>query len=195
MILYLIFIPLTALHTLGANAANSTSGDAYILQVLTTSECVFACGGDNALRFWKFHPSRKYLEFSDILFSKYKRKINCMEVRVALQLSNFYGFKMCTLYSLSSSQANSTNTFLYCGTSSGDILKVKIKDPHVDSINIENIAILGCFGKKQRRKRVEQFSDAVRYVLGRLYRQTGVFGRFSSFEELTSNLILFLFLE
>lgn len=71
----------TLLTILGSNAANNTSGDAFTLHIISTEENVFVTGGENTIRFWKFHASRKFLEFSDFLLSKYKRRINCMDVK------------------------------------------------------------------------------------------------------------------
>lgn len=84
----------------GSFASNETSGDAYnVVRMHLHGEC-FVSGGDRTLKIWRIDAEKRKVHGLDVGVGKLKRLINCIAV-------------------------DYKDEIIYCGTSSGDIIKAR----------------------------------------------------------------------
>ncbi|XP_043195551.1 cilia- and flagella-associated protein 52-like [Amphibalanus amphitrite] len=85
----------------GLTASQPTQGNSLVLCFCSTADDTFITGGDYTLRVWKINRKRRFITPTNVSVSEVKRKIRCLRV-------------------------DSLDRYLYCGTTSGDILKVRL---------------------------------------------------------------------
>jgi cilia- and flagella-associated protein 52 len=86
----------------GHPASRDSSGPASCLKYFNNDEYSFVTGGDANLRIWELNVNTRKIKPSEIEMGQLKRVFLCIAI-------------------------DSTDNFMYCGTSSGDIVKVSIK--------------------------------------------------------------------
>lgn len=89
------------LYYTGALAGSETSGNIIIIAPTNTCKTSFITGGDNNLKLWRISSKDRKLYGTDVKVGKIKRSINCLVV-----------------------DENDEN--VYCGTTSGDIIKARL---------------------------------------------------------------------
>lgn len=131
----------------GSSTVKSTAGISTVLRpVYLRSEC-FVVAGDNTLRLLTFNKEQRNMQVLDASFAKIKRKILCIEI-------------------------DRLDEYAYCGTSTGDLLKIKLNFSYDTSVVIpsKSPSLVGCFAKypsttsgqvKKRDRRVELYSKGV----------------------------------
>lgn len=84
----------------GMFATSDIAGNAYtICQSNMHPEC-FVTGGDRTIKIWQFNASSKKMHGTDAKLGKLRRVITCVVI-------------------------DSKDNYAYCGTTSGDIIKLK----------------------------------------------------------------------
>ncbi|XP_069692192.1 cilia- and flagella-associated protein 52 isoform X2 [Periplaneta americana] len=127
----------------GALASRGTSGDATVLCRTNLRGLCFLTGGKGTLRAWKVLPDKRQTDAVDVKFGLIKRHIICMVV-------------------------DDWDTFAFCGTTSGDIIKIKLNyDCDVDILDpITAPVLVGCLGKYVGKKRLAAGEEPARYSQG-----------------------------
>ncbi|PNF16695.1 Cilia- and flagella-associated protein 52 [Cryptotermes secundus] len=127
----------------GAVANCGTSGSAVLLCRTNLRGHCFITGGEGTLRLWKVIPDRRQLETVDVKFGLIKRHIICIVI-------------------------DEMDMFAYCGTTTGDVVKVKLNyDSDVNILDpVTNPVLLGCFGKYVGRKKLLAGEEPARYSQG-----------------------------
>ncbi|KAJ1527986.1 hypothetical protein ONE63_007914 [Megalurothrips usitatus] len=125
----------------GYHATRATAGDALTLKHSNQRSSVFMSGGEGSLRVWHVNPEKRCVRAVDVQLSKVKRNIFCISI-------------------------DAQDEFAYCGTLTGDILKVALYFPEDTSISepvrAPNMTV--CLGKISRTKK--RSTEAERYSLG-----------------------------
>ncbi|XP_066909450.1 cilia- and flagella-associated protein 52 isoform X2 [Halyomorpha halys] len=85
----------------GTFSSNKNAGDALTLAALNLRGICFLSGGVYTLKVWTLNPKNRAVSSIDVTLRKIKRKINCIIV-------------------------DDNDEFAWCGTSTGDIMKVKL---------------------------------------------------------------------
>ncbi|XP_037073978.1 cilia- and flagella-associated protein 52-like [Pollicipes pollicipes] len=85
----------------GLKASQPTQGNSLVLKFCSTVDDTFVTAGDYTLRVWKIHRKKRFLAPSNVTLSEVKRKIRCARI-------------------------DAVDRYLYCGTTSGDIMKVRL---------------------------------------------------------------------
>lgn len=84
----------------GSYASNDTSGNAYEITRMHVHGERFVTAGDRTLKIWRVDADKRKMRGIDVEVGKLKRFINCIAV-------------------------DERDEILYCGTSSGDIIKAR----------------------------------------------------------------------
>lgn len=106
----------------GSSSVKSTAGLSTVIKpVHLRNEC-FIVTGDNTLRLWTINKEQRNILGLDTSFAKIKRKILCMEI-------------------------NYLDDFAYCGTSTGDLLKIKLNFSSDITETTLPPTLVGCFAK------------------------------------------------
>lgn len=87
-------------NLLGLYASNEISGDAYNIVSTNIHAGYFVTGGDRTMKIWRINAERKKVHGIDVEVGKLKRIINCIVI-------------------------SEKDEIIYCGTSSGDIIKAR----------------------------------------------------------------------
>lgn len=110
-------------------ASSSTTPNAGVATALRPARArgqCFVVTGDNTLRLWTLDRDRRTVHGLDASFAKIKRKILCIEI-------------------------DRLDEYAYCGTSTGDVLKVKLNLPSTDAAAVRSAALMpvlvDCFAK------------------------------------------------
>lgn len=102
------------------------AGVATALRPARARSQYFVVTGDNTLRLWTLDMDRRAVHGLDASFAKIKRKILCVEI-------------------------DRPDEYAYCGTSTGDVLKVKLNLPSTDPAAVRSAALVpvlvDCFAK------------------------------------------------
>lgn len=108
----------------GASTAKSTAGISTVLRAVNSRNRCFVVAGDNMLRLWTLNREQRSVQGLDTSFAKIKRKILCTEI-------------------------DRRDEYAYCGTSTGDVLKVKLNFPADVTVPKPSAApsLVGCFAK------------------------------------------------
>jgi WD40 repeat protein len=86
----------------GSPASKDSSGVTLSLAYLNQDNHRFATGGHSTLRIWEVSPAQRKVRATDCQTGQIKRIVNCITI-------------------------DSTDEFMYCGTTTGDLLKVDLK--------------------------------------------------------------------
>ncbi|KAG8223307.1 hypothetical protein J437_LFUL001181 [Ladona fulva] len=130
----------------GCPAVGRVSGEVFTLSRTRTLPNYFVTGGDCNLRVWNVNPEKRNLTFKDVGIGMLKRQILCIEI-------------------------DGEDKLMYCGTSTGDILKISLNFP-TSSTNNKNLNIpilLDCMGvvplpKSKNGNSVEFYHNGVRAI-------------------------------
>nr|CAD7446903.1 unnamed protein product [Timema bartmani] len=131
------------------NLSNTgTSGDAAVLYTTNQRGLCFVSGGINNLRVWTINPQLRNLQVVEVALGMIRRHIHCMVI-------------------------DERDDFLFCGTTTGDIMKVKLNYSHDVRAHkpIKNPVLLGCYGKYGGKKKLlsgepcERFRNGVTALL------------------------------
>ncbi|XP_073974180.1 cilia- and flagella-associated protein 52 isoform X2 [Rhodnius prolixus] len=115
----------------GTFSSNLNAGDAVTIGALNVHNLCFLTGGVYTLRLWTLDPKNKSVLGVDVLMGKIRRKITCIEV-------------------------DKKDEFAWCGTSTGDLMKVKLnfcKEDLKNSQPISTPSLVGCFAKHSPQKK------------------------------------------
>lgn len=86
----------------GSPAAVMSAGTTYTVKYANQSDDIFITGGDGTLRVWELDLANRKIRPDECLMGQLKRIVKCIEV-------------------------DENDAFFYCGTTSGDILKINMK--------------------------------------------------------------------
>ncbi|XP_026820335.1 cilia- and flagella-associated protein 52-like [Rhopalosiphum maidis] len=108
----------------GSSSVKSTAGISTVLKAVNSRNRCFLVAGDNMLRLWTLNKEQRNLQGLDTSFAKIKRKILCTVI-------------------------DCLDEYAYCGTSTGDVLKVKLNFPAdvTDQKPSASPTLVGCFAK------------------------------------------------
>jgi len=142
----------------GSSSVRSTAGVSTVLRAIGSRNRCFVVAGDNMLRLWTLNREQRSLGGLDTSFAKIKRKILCIDI-------------------------DRMDEYVYCGTSTGDVLKVKLYFPEDAAAKKPTASptLVGCFakypavtaaaGKRRPAAAVELYSKGVTSL--RLYGDDG----------------------
>jgi len=108
-----------------SSSVKSTAGISTVLKPVHLRSEYFVVAGDNTLRLWIMNKEQRSLRGLDASFAKIKREILCVEL-------------------------DCQDEYAYCGTSTGDVLKIKLNvssDATVDAPSPLSLTLVGCFAK------------------------------------------------
>ncbi|XP_046686976.1 LOW QUALITY PROTEIN: cilia- and flagella-associated protein 52-like, partial [Homalodisca vitripennis] len=127
----------------GSYASDRTSGDAVTLSPMNLRGPCFMTGGECTLKVWTLNVLDRNLRSMNVSLGKIKRIITCIEI-------------------------DYRDEFAYCGTSTGDIVKVKLNYSHDINIldPIVKPVLIGCFAKFPKKISSKQPLEAERYSQG-----------------------------
>ncbi|XP_043524972.1 cilia- and flagella-associated protein 52 [Frieseomelitta varia] len=111
----------------GALAGSETSGNIIIIAPTNTCKTSFITGGDNNLKLWRISSKDRKLYGTDVKVGKIKRSINCLVI-----------------------DENDEN--VYCGTTSGDIIKARLNIDESEE-GSKYPVMIGCYSKIPTRRR------------------------------------------
>lgn len=86
----------------GSPAAVMSAGTTFMVKYANHSDDIFITGGDGTLRVWELDLANRKIRPDECLMGQLKRIVKCIEV-------------------------DENDSFFYCGTTSGDILKINMK--------------------------------------------------------------------
>nr|CAD7432825.1 unnamed protein product [Timema monikensis] len=131
------------------NLSNTgTSGDAAVLCTTNQRGLCFVSGGINNLRVWTINPKLRNLQVVEVALGMIRRNIRCMVI-------------------------DERDDFLFCGSTTGDIMKVKLNYSHDVRAHepVKKPVLLGCYGKYGGKKKLlsgepsERFRNGVTALL------------------------------
>ncbi|CAH1965474.1 unnamed protein product [Acanthoscelides obtectus] len=113
----------------GSQLARGVQGDATVLHAMNKRGACFITGGDGHLAVWKVDKEARNVTSVDVATSKLKRKVLCMDV-------------------------NERDELCYCGTTSGDVLKIRLNFHHDPEIlePVKQPSVIGCWARLSRKK-------------------------------------------
>lgn len=113
----------------GGTAAHGTQGDVITLIPMNLRGACFITGGDNHIAIWRIDKDARNIRSIDISTARLKRKVLCMSV-------------------------NERDEMCYCGTATGDILKICLNFSHdVEILEPSKPPIMvGCYGRVVKKK-------------------------------------------
>jgi len=129
----------------GTFSSNRNAGDAVTLGAMNLRGPCFITGGVSTLKVWTLNPKARSVRGVDVAMGKIRRKITCIEI-------------------------TSNDEYAYCGTSTGDVMKVKLPwSPDLNILDpIAPPALIGCYGKipkKKKNMQPDMYSLGVRAIL------------------------------
>lgn len=105
-----------------ASSVKSTAGVSTVLKPAHSRNQCFIVAGENVLRLWTFNKQKRSMYGLDVSFAKLKRKILCVAI-------------------------DDSDDYAYCGTSTGDMLKLKLNfSPGVEFPQTAP-TLIGCYAK------------------------------------------------
>ncbi|XP_017778484.1 PREDICTED: cilia- and flagella-associated protein 52 [Nicrophorus vespilloides] len=130
----------------GAEATKGSQGDATVLYTMNCRGPCFMTAGEGNLMVWKIDAEARSVIGIDVSLSKLKRKVLCMDV-------------------------NDRDEICLCGTSTGDMLKLRLNFHHDVEIlePVKRPMMVGCFTKISKKKlqpgTVELYSMGIRSII------------------------------
>lgn len=120
----------------GASATRGIQGEAYFVVATHKRGACFVTGGDNNMAVWEIDEPARSLRNIDVVVSKIKRIAYCMVI-------------------------DDRDEIAYCGTSTGDILKVRLNFHHDVEIlaPVKNPMMVGCLARMCRKALPPGMSD------------------------------------
>lgn len=125
------------------SSVKSTSGIAAVLLSSNLRSQQFITAGDNMLRLWTLNKEQRTVTALDTSFGKIKRKILCVVI-------------------------NRLDEYAYCGTSTGDLLKIKLNYASENTTNTPTTApsLVICFAKHPVSGTSKRWNAAELYCQG-----------------------------
>ncbi|XP_019770665.2 cilia- and flagella-associated protein 52 [Dendroctonus ponderosae] len=129
----------------GAQASRGVQGDATVLLPMMRRGQCFVTAGDCHLAVWTIDVAARSVRSMDVAMSKLKRIVLCVD-------------------------GNERDEMMYCGTTTGDILKIRLNFHHDMEIlePVKTPCVVGCFAriskKKLRRGSVDLYQQGVRTI-------------------------------
>ncbi|XP_024084287.1 cilia- and flagella-associated protein 52 isoform X2 [Cimex lectularius] len=126
----------------GVFSSNQNAGDALTIGVSNTRNLCFMTGGVYTLKLWTLCPGKRTVSGLPVQMGKIRRKVTTIKL-------------------------TPDDEFAYCGTSTGDIMKIKTNFSKTDPENFYPVAppvLLGCYAKHPKVKR--KLLDIDLWVLG-----------------------------
>lgn len=113
----------------GNSASKGIQGEATVLRCTNRRSACFLTAGDGTLIVWKIDRDSRNVKGVDVSLSKLKRIIMCMDL-------------------------NERDELCYCGTSTGDVLKIRLNFHHDLEVldPAKKPMMAGCFAKVSRKK-------------------------------------------
>lgn len=113
----------------GTQVAKGIQGEANVLQAMIRRGSCFITGGECHLTVWTIHRTTRNTSSVDVAMAKLKRNILCLDT-------------------------NERDEFCYCGTTTGDVLKVRLYFHHDPEIiePVKQPAVIGCWAKISRKR-------------------------------------------
>ncbi|VVC34655.1 WD40/YVTN repeat-like-containing domain,WD40 repeat, conserved site,WD40 repeat,WD40-repeat-containing [Cinara cedri] len=105
-----------------ASSVKSTAGVSTVLTPARLRGHSFVVAGDNILRLWTVVKEQRRVEGLDVSFAKIKRKILCVEI-------------------------DDADTHAYCGTSTGDMIKLMFNFSPDADVPLKAPTVVGCYAK------------------------------------------------
>lgn len=125
----------------GSSSVKSTAGLLSVLKPVHSRNDCFIVTGDNTFKLWTINKEHRSVQGIDVSFAKIKRNILCVEI-------------------------NYLDDYAYCGTSTGDIIKIKLNLSSDVTATTVSPTLLGCFAKYPTTKKrgsatVELYSKGI----------------------------------
>ncbi|KAJ8929876.1 hypothetical protein NQ314_017390 [Rhamnusium bicolor] len=113
----------------GSQVSRGVQGEATVMQSMNRRGVCFITAGENHLAIWKINKDARNAKSVDVAMVKLRRTILCMDT-------------------------NERDEYTYCGTTTGDILKVRLNYHHdADVLDpIKQPTIVGCFARLTKKK-------------------------------------------
>lgn len=113
----------------GTQVARGIQGEANVLQAMISRGSCFITGGDGHLAVWTIHKTTRNTSSVDVAMSKLKRNILCLDT-------------------------NERDEFCFCGTTTGDVLKIRLYFHHDPEIiePVKQPALIGCWARLSKKK-------------------------------------------
>ncbi|XP_047349154.1 cilia- and flagella-associated protein 52 isoform X3 [Vespa velutina] len=125
----------------GSFASNEIAGNTYTITRMNKHEECFLTAGDRTLKVWRIDSKRRKIYGVNVKVGKLRRSINCIVI-------------------------NENDTYAYCGTSSGDIIKARLNYRSEDEEQAESVMI-GCYSKMYKGlKKVNQAKGEIECYAG-----------------------------
>lgn len=130
----------------GSIASRETTGKAEIIHSFSEHGSLFVSGGDQTLRVWEVDFENRKMKPYDVLLGKLRRRFSCIQI-------------------------DAKDEFMYVGTISGDLVKVKLNcHPLLDQMEEGKVPVLsGCMGVFDKRrppgKDCQSFKNGIRQIL------------------------------
>ncbi|XP_046988417.1 cilia- and flagella-associated protein 52-like [Schistocerca americana] len=124
----------------GCPASHGVAGDAVLLCPTSRHPLNFISGGDVTLKLWKMEPEKRHVSYVDIKIGTLKRHVICSVV-------------------------DAEDEYAYCGTTSGDILKIRLNYGSGSAAGV-NPVLEGCYAKIPKKKLAEGAEPSERYSKG-----------------------------
>ncbi|XP_020291599.1 cilia- and flagella-associated protein 52 isoform X2 [Pseudomyrmex gracilis] len=125
----------------GSYASNETSGNAYNVTGMHLNNEYFVTAGDRTLRIWRVDAEKRKLQGMDVEVGKLKRLVNCLVV-------------------------DESDEMIYCGTTSGDIIKARLNLMRGDTQLAQTPVMIGCYSKITRDPRKMKTGEGDPYAGG-----------------------------
>ncbi|XP_018568693.1 cilia- and flagella-associated protein 52 [Anoplophora glabripennis] len=113
----------------GSQVSRGVQGDPTCIQTMTRRGACFLTAGDNHLALWKINQEARNLKSFDVSMPKLKRNVVCLDI-------------------------NERDEFCYCGTTTGDVLKVRLYYHHDAEMldPVKQPAVVGCLARITKKK-------------------------------------------
>ncbi|XP_022914302.2 cilia- and flagella-associated protein 52 [Onthophagus taurus] len=129
----------------GNQASSGTQGDAVVVYPTNKREACFISGGECTLQIWKIDREARNVRGINITLAKLKRLIMCIDL-------------------------NERDEICYCGTSTGDVLKIRLNFHHdVEVLDpVKRPILMGSFSKHPQKPLpegcIELYSQGIRAI-------------------------------
>ncbi|KAJ8985900.1 hypothetical protein NQ317_010657 [Molorchus minor] len=129
----------------GTQVPRGIQGQATVVQAMTRRGACFITAGDNHLAIWKVNRDARNVKSVDVLMTKLRRVILCLDI-------------------------NERDEYCYCGTTTGDVLKVRLNYHHDAEVldPVKTPTVVGSMArltnKKLPRGTVDLYEAGVRSI-------------------------------
>ncbi|CAH1119873.1 unnamed protein product [Phaedon cochleariae] len=129
----------------GSQVARGMQGDVSVIQAMTRRGACFITGGEYHLSVWRICKEARNVRCIDVAMAKLRRTVLCLDT-------------------------NERDEFCYCGTTTGDILKVRFYFHHDVEIlePVKQPSLVGCWARLTRKKlprgSVDLYQQGVRAI-------------------------------